>query len=213
MAARRLEAATSRKLTHGSRTERRQAWPGGPPCLFRNGVYTGLYLAATNEIGSNLDCGGATNNMNAMEDLIVCSFCEDPEVIFGIGQTMTLWPEHPGKFHPVLRPLLSWTESFYRRLQVRWVHVRLNTSTRSSVSWIAKKLEQCSCAAEVYWYYEEEDEDIQRLARTTPPSFNAASLWRCLLASDRLSRDPGLQQEQQPHRVLMTSTSTLQPSV
>ena len=26
---------------------------------------------------------------------------------------------------------------------------------------LLKKLEQCSCAAEVNWYYEEEDEDMQ----------------------------------------------------
>ena len=105
--------------------------------------------------------------MNAMEDLIIARTAKTPEVSFlALDKTMTLSgrsiPENSIQF---FEPLLSWTESFCKSSagQVE-VHVKLeyfNTSSSKCLMDLLKKLEQCSCSAEVYWYYEEEDEDMQ----------------------------------------------------
>ena len=105
--------------------------------------------------------------MNAMEDLIIARTAKTPEVSFlALDKTMTLLgrsiPENSIQF---FEPLLAWTESFCKSCEGKVeVHVKLeyfNTSSSKCLMDLLKKLEQCSCAAEVYWYYEEEDEDMQ----------------------------------------------------
>lgn len=105
--------------------------------------------------------------MNAMEDLIIARTSKTPEVTFlALDKTMTLSgrsiPENSIQF---FQPLLTWTESFCESSSGHVeVHVKLeyfNTSSSKCLMDLLKRLEQCSCSAEVFWYYEEEDEDMQ----------------------------------------------------
>ncbi len=105
--------------------------------------------------------------MNVMEDLIIARTSKTPEVSFlALDKSLTLSgrsiPENSIQF---FEPLLSWVESFCTSCTGRIeVHVKLeyfNTSSSKCLMDLLKKLELCSCDAEVFWYYEEEDEDMQ----------------------------------------------------
>jgi len=102
-----------------------------------------------------------------MEDLIIERTAKTPHVEFlALDKKLTLAgrsiPENSIQFYD---QLLAWTNDFCASQpgQVE-VHVKLeyfNTSSSKCLMDLLKRLEQCDCESEVFWYYEEEDEDMQ----------------------------------------------------
>lgn len=102
-----------------------------------------------------------------MEDLIIERTAKTPEVSFlATEKKMTLAgrsiPENSIQFY---EGLLDWTNAFCSSSPGQAeVHIKLeyfNTSSSKCLMDLLKRLEQGDCEAEVYWYYEEEDEDMQ----------------------------------------------------
>jgi hypothetical protein len=102
-----------------------------------------------------------------MEDLIIERTAKTPQVEFlALDKKLTLAgrsiPENSIQFYDTL---LSWANAFCASKpgQIE-VHVKLeyfNTSSSKCLMDLLKRIEQCDCSSEVYWYYEEEDEDMQ----------------------------------------------------
>lgn len=102
-----------------------------------------------------------------MQDLIIDRTAKTPQVEFlALEKKLTLAgrsiPENSIQFYD---GLLSWTNDFCatKPEQIE-VHVKLeyfNTSSSKCLMDLLKRIEQCDCQSEVYWYYEEEDEDMQ----------------------------------------------------
>ena len=102
-----------------------------------------------------------------MEDLIISGTTKTPEVAFLVlDKKLTLTgrsiPENSIQFY---EPLLNWANDFCSSNpgQIE-VHVKLeyfNTSSSKCLMDLLKRIENCECDAEVYWYFEEEDEDMQ----------------------------------------------------
>jgi hypothetical protein len=102
-----------------------------------------------------------------MQDLIIERTAKTPLVEFlALDKKMTLAgrsiPENSIQFYDTL---LTWTNEFCASKpgQIE-VHVKLeyfNTSSSKCLMDLLKRIEQCECASEVFWYYEEEDEDMQ----------------------------------------------------
>ena len=102
-----------------------------------------------------------------MEDLIIPGTSKTPDVAFLVlDKKLTLTgrsiPENSIQFY---EPLLKWANDFCsskpRNIEV---HVKLeyfNTSSSKCLMDLLKRIEHCECDAEVYWYFEEEDEDMQ----------------------------------------------------
>lgn len=102
-----------------------------------------------------------------MEDLIIDKTAKTPEVEFLVlEKKLTLSgrsiPENSIQFY---ERLLTWTHDFCATNPgAMEVHVKLeyfNTSSSKCLMDLLKRVEQCECGGEVYWYYEEEDEDMQ----------------------------------------------------
>lgn len=102
-----------------------------------------------------------------MQDLILERTAKTPQVEFlALEKRLTLAgrsiPENSIQFYD---KLLEWTNDFCSSKpgQVE-VHVKLeyfNTSSSKCLMDLLKRIEQCDCQSEVFWYYEEEDEDMQ----------------------------------------------------
>ena len=102
-----------------------------------------------------------------MQDLILERTAKTPQVEFlALEKRLTLAgrsiPENSIQFYD---KLLGWTNDFCSSKpgQVE-VHVKLeyfNTSSSKCLMDLLKRIEQCDCQSEVFWYYEEEDEDMQ----------------------------------------------------
>jgi hypothetical protein len=102
-----------------------------------------------------------------MEDLIIERTAKTPYIEFlALDKRLTLAgrsiPENSIQFYD---QLLAWTNAFCSSKpgQVE-VHVKLeyfNTSSSKCLMDLLKRIEQCDCDSEVFWYYEEEDEDMQ----------------------------------------------------
>ena len=102
-----------------------------------------------------------------MNDLIIERTAKTPQVEFvALENKLTLAgrsiPENSIQFYD---PLIAWTESFCAlgpsQLEV---HIKLeyfNTSSSKCLMDLLKRVESCKGDAQVYWYYEEEDEDMQ----------------------------------------------------
>ena len=101
-----------------------------------------------------------------MEDLIISGTTKTPDVAFLVldkadfdGRSI---PENSIQFY---EPLLNWANDFCSSKPGHIeVHVKLeyfNTSSSKCLMDLLKRIEHCECQAEVYWYFEEEDEDMQ----------------------------------------------------
>ena len=102
-----------------------------------------------------------------MEDLIIPGTSKTPDVAFLVlDKKLTLTgrsiPENSIQFY---EPLLNWANDFCSSKPSNIeVHVKLeyfNTSSSKCLMDLLKRIENCECEAEVYWYFEEEDEDMQ----------------------------------------------------
>ena len=102
-----------------------------------------------------------------MEDLIISGTTKTPDVAFLVlDKKLTLTgrsiPENSIQFY---EPLLNWANDFCSsKPEHIEVHVKLeyfNTSSSKCLMDLLKRIEHCECQAEVYWYFEEEDEDMQ----------------------------------------------------
>ena len=102
-----------------------------------------------------------------MEDLIIERTSKTPEVSFLVlDKKLTLAgrsiPENSIQFY---EGLLSWADAFCASGPgTVEVHIKLeyfNTSSSKCLMDLLKRIEQSPCEAEVFWYYEEEDEDMQ----------------------------------------------------
>ena len=102
-----------------------------------------------------------------MNDLIIERTAKTPHVEFVASENkMTLKgrsiPENSIQFYD---PLIAWTESFCATGTAQLeIHIKLeyfNTSSSKCLMDLLKRVEACNCDSQVYWYYEEEDEDMQ----------------------------------------------------
>ena len=125
-----------------------------------------LYLATTDNLLS-YSLSRFTTKIFVMEDLIIKGTTKTPEVSFlTADRKLTLSgrsiPENSIQFY---EPLLTWANSFCSEDPGHIeVHIKLeyfNTSSSKCLMDLLKRIEHCDCDAEVFWYYEEEDEDMQ----------------------------------------------------
>ena len=107
------------------------------------------------------------NLQTMMNDLIIERTAKTPQVDFvALENKLTLAgrsiPENSIQFYD---PLIAWTESFCASGPSQMeVHIKLeyfNTSSSKCLMDLLKRVEACNGDAQVYWYYEEEDEDMQ----------------------------------------------------
>ena len=102
-----------------------------------------------------------------MQDLILERTAKTPQVEFmALERKLTLAgrsiPENSIQFYG---PLLEWVQAFCPEAGGRVeIHVKLeyfNTSSSKCLMDMLKRVEASKCDAEVFWYYEEEDEDME----------------------------------------------------
>jgi hypothetical protein len=102
-----------------------------------------------------------------MQDLILERTAKTPQVEFmALERKLTLAgrsiPENSIEFYG---PLLEWVQLFCPEAAGRVeVHVKLeyfNTSSSKCLMDMLKRVEVSKCDAEVYWYFEEDDEDME----------------------------------------------------
>ena len=107
------------------------------------------------------------NLQTMMNDLIIERTAKTPQVEFvALENKLTLAgrsiPENSIQFYD---PLIAWTESYCAAGPSQMeVHIKLeyfNTSSSKCLMDLLKRVEACNGDAQVYWYYEEEDEDMQ----------------------------------------------------
>ena len=102
-----------------------------------------------------------------MQDLLIDRTAKTPQVEFlALEKKLTLAgrsiPENTIQFY---EPMLLWAQKFFAENPSKVeVHIKLeyfNTSSSKCLMDLLKRVEQSQCDAEVFWYYEEEDEDME----------------------------------------------------
>jgi len=110
--------------------------------------------------------GLVSQRTTSMEDLTIERTDKTPFVEFlALDCKLTLSgrsiPENSIQFY---QPLLDWTESFCAAgASSLEIHIKLeyfNTSSSKCLMDLLNRVEQCRCKAQVFWYYETEDEDM-----------------------------------------------------
>lgn len=104
--------------------------------------------------------------MTSMNDIQLQGTAKTPSVIctlapFNIVLSGRSIPENSIEFY---RPIMDWVDAHCTKDGARLdIKIRLeyfNTSSSKCLMDLLKLVEKSPCAAEVHWYYEEEDEDM-----------------------------------------------------
>ena len=188
------------KLVDGERTAKGGAGLGFLDMRACSGghVQAGVYL--TSMASSICAYRDHPSYNNPMEDLII-ERTKDSEVSFLATEKDDVGgAKHPRKFHPVLRRTSGVVMHFAgspgqasRSLVLQHENVEVSDG-------FAERLEQ-GTANEVYWYYEEEDEDMQERVKITLRSFSFLQIGGNVngrLTPSSISKKEKLGQQQPP---------------